>query len=499
MTRTQYKGLVWIASGIIAAGGGALFFESTNRLPMVHAVDVAELAAKVIEISGEYAGGTNIPKIWTMTEWSIYTNAVTNGWGGYDSFTRSIAGYAPLNGTYIFVKRALPSAIAFPCPGQTNLITMSDGLQTAYYDVYTNSTTQFSGYIAAIYDGGPGVGWFSQYQAPIGWVTPISGPYSNITETLALTGITYPGAGTNRQRYFYPATNIVYTNTIGLMPQRATIFAITNALKIVANHGGPTCFVGPTNADATYDGVTNFPPVWGSAWYTNYVAQVYRVCASNLPFITTNELAWHYSALYRMRDQQVTVNLTNAAFFVTSGFSTDSYENAYAALVTAWNGGSPSAPNEASPGDFHYAPGVYLYKYSSYGSYRVTLCVCTGQMYVEGLWTGTPKSVEWYINPKYGEDDSDYAYISTFNGYETASYSNAWTFIGKSGINNDASVVSPYFGGWTLPPFSDIDASEYSVGWTCGVQAYLYWPTMRAVIRWQQTTCTNAIFDGRYP
>ena len=129
----------------------------------------------------------------------------------------------------------------------------------------------------------------------------------------------------------------------------------------------------------------------------------------------------------------------------------------------------------------------------------MTLVVCAGQMYVASVWTGTPKSVEWYINPKYGQDDRNYTYITTFNGYGTASYSNAWTFIGKSSVNNDATVVSPYFGGWTLPPFSDIDAAAYSVGWTCGKQAYTYWPTMRAVIRWQQTSCTNAIFDGRYP
>ena len=356
MTRTQYKGLVWIASAIIAAGGGTLWFESTNRLPMVHAVDVAELAAKVVEISGEYAGGTNIPKIWTMNEWSIYTNATTNAWGGYQSFTRSIVGYNPLDGVYLFQKRSVPSEIKFTYPGNTNAKPVS--LQSAMWDVYTNSTKQYSGYTACIYDGGPGVGWFYQMQAPIGALTALSGPYSNLTSTLAVTSVIYPTSGPSRVRYFYPATNLVYTNTISLMPQRATIFAITNALKTVANHGEPNCFVGPTNANATYDGGTNFPPVWGSAWYTNYISQANRVCASNLPFITTNELAWHYSALYRMRDQQVTVNVTNAVFFVKTGYSTVSYENAYAALVTAWNGGNPAAPNEAIPQYYHYAPGV---------------------------------------------------------------------------------------------------------------------------------------------
>jgi hypothetical protein len=179
------------------------------------------------------------------------------------------------------------------------------------------------------------------------------------TGALIITN-TPAGVDPARVRHYSPTVLKVYTNTImtqadqraigevygfgipfvyGVRPTLAyDTGATTPGLLYVGPPSFATYFIGPTNIGSTYDGATNLAPVAGSAWAGTYICwttgkyvtvttntwsnsitgatttNVQTYTNANMggggtvlsPFtgfqVNTNELAWHYSALYRLRD-----------------------------------------------------------------------------------------------------------------------------------------------------------------------------------------------------
>ena len=172
LTTTQYKGVA-ILTALLAAGTTLWFSRSDVH---IKAVDAAEDGAGCADCSGEYLSGipsayygSGIPvPAWFSTAWEI-NGAVTNAWGGYQSFDITkpdgsipppyLDGYGnavfPFYGHYAFsVRRYHGNA------GDLDLYGNPVIYDADCTDVYTNLAriVDIYGYTngAALWDFGPG-------------------------------------------------------------------------------------------------------------------------------------------------------------------------------------------------------------------------------------------------------------------------------------------------------------------------------------------------------
>ena len=348
---------------------------------------------------------------------------------------------------------------------------------------------------------------------------------------------------TNRVRSYNPTTLHVYTNTILLTFDQREITGIRSTLSALLNVSSLAAayFIGPTNSGATYDGVSNFPLVCTSAWrtvytnwslentvktnvnwFTNSIAHVWTnstVVYNNANkgiFATTNELAWHYSALYRLRDMAMATGVASNRYKYAQGSYSDptwggsgipdgshcaaGHAAAYANLVANWDSAriytndGTSARNvlyistENGSFDEYYIP----------AEYSATAEVSEARYAVYGLYTNVACSQNWMVYSHTGQTVHRYLplwgqAIRWFD-YTGQVEDGCWSMWGQDGPASVLSSTSTAsLGTLTLPPITDLAISNTTdaVGW--------YDDNSAVILRWQQRACSNSIFDGRFP
>lgn len=516
MTATHYKAAVWVAAGLLA-GSAALWFERTDRAT-VHAIDAAELGAGSVDRLGEFAGADSTNVAWVLTAWEV-DPSVTNDWGGYQTFVLSAPSAPYYSGTYVFAGRSYGSVTAG--------LLDDKALVGGALDLYTNT----AGGYAAI-DGGPAgatytVSLYSSPQITAGWwlgglnantnIVPgdwsaqwanvytaavfrnVSVPFPIFTATVS--SVTFPTSGQSRVRHYSPHALRTYTNTIGVTFDRPTIAGIRSTTRAALDPSTAPCWIGPTNSGSDYDGVTAFPLVATSAWRAVYAAwyagsrtnhatfvrtnedlSVETVTNSftnaNLGiFVSTNELAWHYSAQYRLRDMlAVGLAVTNESGLFRGQGTTwaDAFNDCaanfaagtrYAASVT------PTAAH-ATLSTFGTLPNATVF-------YDIALVKAS----TPPLYTNVSHTVEFYAKA-----DKPAGAPVVFAAFGTSPLTtNAWSLYDSVGPAT-GTATSTVFGAWAFPDLSDLRPGT-NTGWRA---------TLQPVVRWHQQTATNAIFDGRY-
>jgi hypothetical protein len=558
MNLSNYKGVA-VAAGLVAAGA-LLWFERPNKAH-VTATDAAELCAGVCDRTAELNGNaTGAGALWYTREWSI-DYSITNSWGGYTSFVVNVTAPSPSpNGIYLFWKR-VKGSIALS-PGNGSLV--GDTI-----DVYTNRA-KVSGVWRYLFDCGPAgastqtkyprswvfaknynpfdssvtsaVQFVADYYIPSGgditttnfyaWATdPFSDTLSQIPTVagyhFTLTGVTN---APTRARSISPRTLKAYTNAIGITFDQSTIAAIraslaTNADYTLINRRSPTYsayFIGPTNDAANYDGLAELPLVATSQWltvYTNWIS------GSDSPtntytnahlgkFVTTNELSWHYSALYRLRDSTCAVtggewtnryiqgNATWATSDPVGGFAA-----AYADLQTKW-AFNPEVYG-CSSGVGGHLPTTYFTCWTGAGTptrqYSVIMYVTAVKFTADDIYTNVPCRREFMVSVP---DVTGSLYTSPGGGNPIPKKPAYWTDVNPTtnlwyrwSTNATSTMLSStssvYVGAipstYVLPPLSDLDTSTTDGDWRGWDST-----SQLCVLRWSQRACTNATFDGRY-
>ena len=222
-------------------------------------------------------------------------------------------------------------------------------------------------------------------------------------------------------------------------------------------------------------------------------------------FSKTNELAWHYSAMYRLRDMLTTASATksqNIRFtgtyiesVWTPGYPTamqtaNGHTQCYNQISAAWPSGGISYPA------FSHSAGIVISSDTFPGTpgppynpagYHVYIDICTSLWTVANVYTNVAREIDWM---NYGTD----AYVNHYHDYGIPIYKNAWKVYEQDTIGSTiAPTTTVWLGAMVLPPLNDITTTNYtdSAGWTCDM--------VDAVMRWQQRACSNSIFDARYP
>jgi len=324
-------------------------------------------------------------------------------------------------------------------------------------------------------------------------------------------------------------TNLYVTNTISIRPSAPILDAIRAAIMNAVtftnySYGvfGVTdrgVFIGPTNRDSTYDGVkqyedsrTNFTMrdyypdpfllVKTSAWYSTFLTNVSVCVSSNRPWVTTNECAWLYSAMYRLRDMQIYPLKVQAERWKVH-YVCNTWSECYAAATVDWNSGDPIAGYVISKADNYSQPGGRIVKFD-YGTYgkglSLYMCRC---VYALPPQYPLPARVEWMITACtnfYIQYSPDVIGHLQFHNYGTQVNLHEWKTWYTTALI-DGTSTSTVVGAWELPSLSDVPdpapGENASAGWASTRYEYDN-RGVTAILRWQQPACTNAIFDGRY-
>jgi hypothetical protein len=213
-------------------------------------------------------------------------------------------------------------------------------------------------------------------------------------------------------------------------------------------------------------------------------------------FIKPNELAWHYSALYRLRDSMHSAStFSNRWFFSLQTAST--IADAWTFVQDRFTGGYDQGAGSMQPYPLFGAagqqpwPSAALISASSssyfdsggwHTNYTVTVFLQTSEALVGNLCTNVAKTVEWY------------AHVSgptNFCAYGTPdTVANVWKLVDTQSGCTTQSITTVYNAWPTFPSASDAVVGQVK-GYTLDA--------LVPVIRWQQRACANSIFDGRYP
>lgn len=244
-------------------------------------------------------------------------------------------------------------------------------------------------------------------------------------------------------------------------------------------YSGPPCTLSPYDSSGN---PTSSPPIFATPTidaivYTNSIA-----IPDESNFVKTNELAWIYSALYRLRDAEyAAVPFTNWYFYDISCSAT-TIAGAYAQVQSDFASGLHQGYGVWGN------PGTWIKTENIGGAYpyRVTIYIQIAKFSVNNLYTNVSKNVEWYANvglPAVAWQGG------VFNAYGSpVSVTNVYKLVDTQNSVATQSVTSVY-NSFQMPPLSDAIEGE-TVGYLLD--------DIVPVCRWQQRACTDAIFDGRY-
>jgi hypothetical protein len=187
----------------------------------------------------------------------------------------------------------------------------------------------------------------------------------------------------------------------------------------------------------------------------------------------------------------------------------------YSRLESWWNNGNPATDTGVFTSTTYsttYPVGTLLrarsyYNFSGtaydFNPIEFYTCVLTG-VEVDGLYSavshkGDFLGLSWYpyqslptfIIPPFGGEPPQTEWMD----YSSQMKSNKWSQWDTVPATNDSLVSTQQLGSWTLPPYTDIpDLSQYATRSHVGYTLI----DVRAIVRWQQRACTNAVFDARY-
>jgi hypothetical protein len=313
-----------------------------------------------------------------------------------------------------------------------------------------------------------------------------------------------------RVRHYSPRRLVMHTNAIGATMDEAMITGIRAGVLALGSDGTLPYFIGPTNAAGDYDGVADLPLVSTSAWWgayytwsTNKYATTNGYYSTNgLPpgttnwitvtnwqpnagiVATTNELAWLYAVLYRLRDSRHDGAVGTGYSWADSALG--------ATLADAYNNLAAGFPTSGVTGPVSYPPANHIRAFTNGGQIQVSATVITNVYRASGLWTGAVKRAEWMMlndnnAASYGWAGSTKLVFTNANGGPAAS--NLWHLFDTQS-NVGTQTVSAVIGTFTLPPQPPTeDGTIY--GWAVG--------DCDAVLRWTQPACTQAVFEARFP
>jgi hypothetical protein len=346
---------------------------------------------------------------------------------------------------------------------------------------------------------------------------------------------------TNRVRTYNPTTLHSYTNTILMTADQAQINAIRAAVFSAVTEGN---FIGPTNIGSTYTGATNFSYVSTiantSSWavvYTNWAAGVRTVtnvtsspCYSNavlgftnatdiittnivyIPnegaFVTTNELAWHYSAPYRLRDELISgYSVSGFVFNCGQKNLVASFADSYANVLATYNSGvDPSFQQCFLPLTTYgisSLPQNLILKQTEIGSGHTLVVQVSHLFYTVKFSTRVPANIEWYMLLAPASSTIGSYYFSGFPA-NMVTATNGYTFNAEgSSLYNSTNqwqlirTTSSVVGTNTVLIETDANfpALPATDGYVNGWQAVGLVP----IVRWQQRACNTSQFDSRYP
>ena len=176
----------------------------------------------------------------------------------------------------------------------------------------------------------------------------------------------------------------------------------TSAWKSVYTNWTQGCEV-QTNATVVSATQTVYTVYTNSRCYSigHFVPYPFYTVQSN-PFLSTNELAWHYSALYRLRDAKYSpVGITNRNFRYT-GFAHGTANDAYS-TCSVFFASCSSTGNSASLWATIPHSTIEIYFLAESG-YFCTVDMAQCQVSTEPAFTNIPHTAEFYalgVNPIY--------------------------------------------------------------------------------------------------
>jgi hypothetical protein len=299
-------------------------------------------------------------------------------------------------------------------------------------------------------------------------------------------------------RHYSPRRLTIQTNAIGATMDLAMIQGIRAYVHQASSDGS---FIGPTNAALDYDGVAEFPRVATSAWlrvYETWATNKYATTngyysTNGLPpgttnwitvtnwqpnagtVATTNELAWLYAVLHRLRDSQAD-GIVGTGYLWYDSVLGATIDDAYAKLVSRFPGTNiyPSGPAA-------YAPRNLIEAHTNGGQVLMTVEIVTNVYRVSGLWTGAVKRAEWMMRCNGGV-----GYTNANGGPPT---SNLWHLF-ETQSNVGTQTITAVIGQMALPP-KPPNAIGITYGWELS--------DCDAILRWTQPACTQNVFEARFP
>jgi hypothetical protein len=523
---TTYKGVKILTAALVAGAAGVVLWFERSGPAWVHTVDFAEVAAQTIECTGELAGDGSTNVLWRIPIWEPDWS-VTNSWGGYASVTVVDDGPSWLGeGTYVFAGRLYGSA-ALLTGGAFDVYTnasdrdwalidcgpagaswtraYSDGYKGPMGWVFNRNTISYK-FTAAWYPITNGIMWETTRYTPLyrfihnnNGIIQTNSAFPNYYKVWPWT-LTFGTTCPARVRYYSPRRLTMHTNAIGATIDEAMITGIRAGVLALGSDGTPPCFIGPTNAAGDYDGVADFPKVSTSAWWgayytwsTNKYATTNGYYSTNgLPpgttnwitvtnwqpnagiVATTNEQAWLYAVLHRLRDSRHD-GAVGSGYLWQGQAAGATLDDAYATLQSNF----PDNPIVAGPAPM--PPQNTIRAYTNSGQITVFAVIVTNVYRVSGLWTGAVKTAEWMMRCNGGV-----GYTDANGGPPT---SNLWHLFDTQS-NVGTQTVSAVIGDFALPPKPPTeDGTTY--GWVlsdCDV-----------ILRWTQPACTQAVFEARFP
>ena len=542
---TTYKGVKILTAALIyGAAGVTLWFQRTGPA-WVQVVDFAEVAAQTLACTAEMAGDGSTNVLWRIPIWEPDWS-VTNEWGGHASVTIQDDGPSwGADGTYIFSERNYGSAdysYYFGNPAAQ--------LIGGAFDIYTNSSSALwalidCGPAGASWSGAGLLG----YHGPIAWALYGAGTLGKFAPAwMTITNGTmwepqrdYPEhrfihdengiiqtssaapnyykawpmtntVGTTcpaRVRHYSPRRLTIQTNAIGATMDLAMIQGIRAYVHQASSDGS---FIGPTNAALDYDGVAEFPRVATSAWlrvYETWATNKYATTngyysTNGLPpgttnwitvtnwqpnagiVATTNELAWLYAVLYRLRDSRHDGSAGTGWIWANTGVGA-TLDDAYANLAASFPTGAVSVN-----GPWGGPPANFIRAFTNSGNVNASAVIITNVYRASGLWTGAVKNAEWMLRNdnnagSYGWPSTTKLVFDNTNGGPPTS--NLWHLFDTQ-ANIGTQTVSAVIGDFALPP-KPPDAIGTIYGWAVG--------DCDAILRWTQPACTQDVFDARFP
>ena len=585
---SNYKGVL-VATAMLA-GGTALWFERSDA--HVKIVDAGEVAAGVLNCRRMLDGAGQTNAYWYVRGWEEDINTTLN-WGGYSQITFTVVdGSECPSGTFVFNTRVY---------GEFNWGFGSKITGGGAIDIYINSSASYpspdilidcgpSGAFYSYPDAYPKsamgwvVGWNSVFVSGVSSFTPAFNDISNgisysmwniagavdifsdsknryktnSSEGADLNHFTISTTGSDpkRVREYHPHKLVAYTNAISTTFEQVVIKGVRDSIAACIaplptsfdpGHIYHTYFIDPTNTEATYDGVSDFPVASTSLWaaiynkwangsttnivvtyFTNDVPALDSNVVSYVNqnqgiFITTNELSWEYSVLYRLRDQHVpnwngyssanSFAYTNYNYFKISTGS--SFSVAYSTAAADFS----AHPTGNGLSGYPWVPHCAVYRQDSVpgGTFVVEVDMAsTGYTDSNALsftynevpqFTGVVHSVEFYatVNP------TTFTFTGTGSGGthfydpcgQTVISTNTWKLWDTEGPDT-GQMNSTMYGTWVFPSSSSF-INTNTCGWKVSGseegphRLFQRLEGIRRVIRWQQPACTKPVFDGRYP